>query len=713
MNFRILTSILILCVSAIGLATAQSVQPGIAMEYKGKAQKQALAGVSVTAANAGSVMSDDKGEFTLNFRTLKAGDQIQFRRIEMNGYEVMNTEALEVARVARTPKTQNPAASATQDPALLQIVMAPRQLLQQLRDGYRSVASQRYQKQLAEAEAEAERLREAGQLAEAEYNQRMDALEEEYEEKLSKLESYIEKFARIDLSDLDQDEQQIIDLVQAGDFDQALALYDKQDLANRLAQSRADRQKLADARQQIALTEQQKARENQRLRESIERQILLLRMAGGEENRLKVHEILHQTYLADTTHVETLRDYVRSLVEYDRQDEAIALVSRAMLRPYDADDKEEFFQHCMLLMELSRIYFQQQDLEQSKLLALEVDSLYDARLATDAKLTSRVLPQVASFLLRQLLEEGETDQLRQQAEKLRLHWNPDSLHTGSLSAYADVCGALSDYYSHIGDTQQNHWAIATGIELGENLYARYPWALFLADNYSTACSVYALDNMRDKAQSTARRAAELIGIELRERRGTQRLINSASDYYQLLEALTGMEEYTLADSLLQLQKSQRVFDELDERYTGMLDAIHSIYQFSEARVRLHQGRIAEADSVIHTSLTTLSTLEDYATLYTQHRPYLLGMLADAQGKADEARQFYVEAIRVEEEIYEASGHDTWEADQLCRYYLLMADLCGRQHNKKGFSSYIKAAEKVAAFPYNKSQVQEYKKKYKK
>lgn len=700
MKLKFYTSIIILFLLALGFASAQSVQQGVTLEYKGKAEKQALAGVSVTAANAGSVISDANGAFTLQFRSLKVGDAIQFRRIDMNGYEVMNTEALDVARIARTAQPSQ----TLQTSHPLQIILAPRQLLQQLRDGYRSVASQRYQKQLAEAEAEAEKLKQAGELAEAEYNERMDALEEEYEEKLSKLESYIDKFARIDLSDLDKDEQQIIDLVQAGDFDQALSLYDKQDLANRLAQSRADRQKLTDARLQIAQVEQQKARENQRLRESIERQILLLRMAGGEENRMKVHEILHQTYLADTTHIETLRDYVRSLVEYDRQDEAIALVRSAMLRPFDAEDKEAFFQHCMLLMELSRIYFQQQDMERSEQLALEVDSLYDARLATDTKLTSRVLPQVASFLLRQLLVGGEMEKLQLQAEKLRRHWNPDSLHTGSLSAYVEVCGALSEYYSQYGNSDQSHWAVETGIELGENLYARYPWSIFLADNYSTACGIYALDDMRDKAQAAARRAAELISIELTERRTTQRVINAASDYYQLLEALTGMEEYALADSLMQLQESQRAFAEIDEHYPGLLDAIHCIYQFSEVQVRLHQGRIAEADSVAQASLSTLSALDDYASLYAQRRPYLLGMLADAQGKADEARALYLEAIRIQEEIYEASEHDAWEADQLCRNYLLLADLCRRQRDKKGLRSYLKLAEKVAVFPYNKTQL---------
>ncbi len=694
MKSKTLALVFALILSAFGLASAQSVQLGVALEYKGKAEKQALAGVSVTAANAGSVISDANGEFTLQFRTLKVGDAIQFRRIDLNGYEVMNTEALEVARIARAAQTEQ----------TLQIVLAPRQVLQQLRDGYRSVASQRYQKQLTEAKAEAERLKKAGEMAEEEFLQRMDALEEEYEEKLTKLETYIDKFARIDLSDLDQDEQQIIDLVQAGDFEQALNLYDRQDLANRLVQSRADRQKLADAQQQLTLAQQQKTRENQRLRESIERQILLLRMAGGEENRLKVHEILHQTYLADTTHIETLRDYVRSLMEYDQQEEAIALIRSAMLRPYDSEDKEEFFQHCMLLMELSRIYFMQQDMEQSEQLALEVDSLYDTRLASDTKLASRVLPQVASFLLRQFLGEGAVDKAQRQAEKLRQYWNPDSLHFGSLSQYTDVCGALSDYYSHIMDTEQNHWAIETGIELGESLYSRYPWAIFLADTYSTASQVYAMDNMCEKAQMAARLAAQQIGKELKERRTTIRIINAASDYYQLLETLTGMEDYALADSLMQLQESQRVFAELDERYPGLFDAIHCIYQFSEVQVRLHQGRIAEADSVAQASLATLSTQEEYASLYAQRRPYILGMITDAQGKADEAREFYLEAIRIQEEIYEALEHDAWEADQLCRNYLLMADFCRRQHDKKGLRSYLKLAEKVAVFPYNKAQV---------
>ena len=312
-------------------------------EYRGSETKTALAGVSVTAANAGSVMSSADGRLSLQFRTLKAGDQIQFRRIDLAGYEVMNREAVEVARIARV-------SAADPEAATLHIVMARRSLLQKLRDGYRSVAVQRYEKQLKTAEAEAQRLREAGQLAEDAYNERMNQLEEEYDAKLSQLETYIDKFARIDLSDLDTDESQIIDLVQQGNFDEALALYDRQDLANRLRQSRADQLKLTEASQQIAAAERQKALENQRLRQSIDRQVTLLRMAGGEENLQKVHRILHETFLADTTDWNARCEYAFSLLHFREYEPYIALLQSGI------EQESDSLGRCLMMLELMRAY---------------------------------------------------------------------------------------------------------------------------------------------------------------------------------------------------------------------------------------------------------------------------------------------------------------------------------------------------------------------
>ena len=86
---------------------AQSVQSGLVLEYNGSLQKTPLSDVVITAGNAPIVTSDAEGQFSLSFRTLHAGDAIQFRRIERAGYEVMNTEALEAARVARNNDNAN------------------------------------------------------------------------------------------------------------------------------------------------------------------------------------------------------------------------------------------------------------------------------------------------------------------------------------------------------------------------------------------------------------------------------------------------------------------------------------------------------------------------------------------------------------------------------------------------------------------------------
>lgn len=273
----ILLTFLCLIVGAQSLR-AQSEQLCLVTEYHGAEAKTPLAGVSIAAANAGSVMSDDSGQATLRFRTLRTGDQIQFRRIELYGYEVMNTEALDAARVAH-------------DQTPLTIVMCRTEELAQLRDGYRTKAASRYQQQLAEAQAQVEQLQHDGKIRQDEYNRRMDELEERYNQQLQTLDTYVEKFARIDLSELDEAERQIIALVQEGRFDEAIARYDDQHLTQRLQQSVSERRQMADDLQLLDEAIDAKQAEAQRIEQSIDNQIDLLKRVGGEANEAKVEEL--------------------------------------------------------------------------------------------------------------------------------------------------------------------------------------------------------------------------------------------------------------------------------------------------------------------------------------------------------------------------------------------------------------------------------------
>lgn len=262
MRTYLLLLVLLLC-SMGTMAMAQAVQNGRVVQYNGKEGKTPLMNVSVSAVGAPAVRSDADGLFALQFRTLHAGDAIQFRRVELAGYEVMNTEALAAARVANT-------SGDAAEPFV--IVMCKSNELSRLRDGYRDVATARYQKQLEEAQAQLQRLKKEGKMQQAEYDKQLDALEEKYEAQMQTLDTYVDKFARIDLSELDEAEAQIVALVQEGKIDEAIARYEEQNLTQRLQQGVQEQRQLTRDVQTVDQAIDQKKVEGQRIERNIEKQ---------------------------------------------------------------------------------------------------------------------------------------------------------------------------------------------------------------------------------------------------------------------------------------------------------------------------------------------------------------------------------------------------------------------------------------------------------
>lgn len=240
-------------------ASAQSVQKGVVMEYCGEAEKTPLSGVSVSAKGAAPVMSAEDGSFTLQFRTHHAGDAIEFRRIERLGYEVMNKEAVENMIVGNA-----------QNDRPLVIVLCKSEELQKIRDGYRDVAVQRYEKQLKEAQSQLDLLQKEGKIKETEYQQRISALEDNYEQQLQNLDTYVDKFARIDLSELDEFEKQIMAFVKEGRFEEAIAKYEEQDLTTKLQEGVKRQQQLQRDQQVLDSAIQVKDKEIERLDRNIQ-----------------------------------------------------------------------------------------------------------------------------------------------------------------------------------------------------------------------------------------------------------------------------------------------------------------------------------------------------------------------------------------------------------------------------------------------------------
>lgn len=270
-----------------GKAASQSTQQGIVMEYHDASAKTPLGNVAISAANAGSTVSDSHGGFTLSFRTLKAGDNIQFRRIEKSGYEVMNKEAVDAMRVGKAG-----------DGKPLEIILCKSEILEQIRDGYRSVAAQRYEKQLKAQEAEVKRLRDEGKIKEEEYNARLNTLEEEYEDKLSRMDTYVDRFARIDLTSLDDEEKEIIALVKDGKIEEAISRYEEMKLTEKLRKTIEEKRQLESDRNVVNEAETKKAEEIKRLEESIERQIEALKQGNmSEEEKARIDKLIKEAQI--------------------------------------------------------------------------------------------------------------------------------------------------------------------------------------------------------------------------------------------------------------------------------------------------------------------------------------------------------------------------------------------------------------------------------
>lgn len=191
---------------------AQCQQHCIVMEYNEAEQKSPLAGVEVLVRNAGSTVSDTNGNVTLRFRTQKTGDRVIVRRIEKSGFEIFNKDAIEQWNITNK--------------GIFKIVMCRSDRFKRIRDNYLAISSNSYAKQRKAEEAKLQAMKRKGKMKQAEYEKEMIRIEEEYEQKLSNIDVYIDRFARIDLNEISKEEAKAIKMFQDGDIDGAIKVYE-------------------------------------------------------------------------------------------------------------------------------------------------------------------------------------------------------------------------------------------------------------------------------------------------------------------------------------------------------------------------------------------------------------------------------------------------------------------------------------------------------
>lgn len=284
-----------LCMALATSAYAQVEQQIVISEYNGKEEKTPLSEVNITVLNAASTITDAQGRATLRFRTFKAGDKVTIRRMDKPGYEIFNSMAIDQWNIS----PQRP----------FQIVLCRSDKFRALRDQYSRVASDSYARQYKAEQARLAAERKKTKMLEATYQQKMLDLENQYQQQLEDLENYVDQFARIDLSELNDKQQELIRLVQDGKIDKAIQKYESADYQALYQKQCEEIAKIDRAQAQLAMVEAQKRSEREKVFQSINRQIATYRLAGGRENFHKVTALLKSVADADTTQLEAVWAY--------------------------------------------------------------------------------------------------------------------------------------------------------------------------------------------------------------------------------------------------------------------------------------------------------------------------------------------------------------------------------------------------------------------
>lgn len=286
-------------VSATASLSAQSVQQMQVVEYMGQETKRPLAGVSVAVVNAPAATSDEQGALSLHFRTQHDGDRVSVRRIEKAGYEVFNKQAVDQWVVSSS--------------APFRLVLCQSERFREICDQYMAKASAHYELQYQRDQQRLAQQLKKAELKESEYQQRLAALEAQYNQQLDNLDNYVDRFARIDLETLSEDQRAIVALIQEGRFDEAIAAYEAADYLSQYKRENEELLRAQAAARQLETVVEQKVRNKEQLYQAIRNQVNAYALAGGFDNQNKIRELLKAAVEADTTNVSAAHDYFEYL----------------------------------------------------------------------------------------------------------------------------------------------------------------------------------------------------------------------------------------------------------------------------------------------------------------------------------------------------------------------------------------------------------------
>lgn len=186
-----------------------------------------VSGVEILAEGGVPTLTDGTGTFILHLPHVKPGDLLFDIQIYKKGMEIVNQKEVEQW-------------VASED-IFYKVVLCPQGYIEAARRKFYNAGKSHYQKEydrkINELKQEQKKQQKEAQIFEEEINR----INREYEKQIELLDFYVDKFARINKDELSDMEKRVIMLIEEGDINGAIQVYEQSGLINQFSRKLAQR----------------------------------------------------------------------------------------------------------------------------------------------------------------------------------------------------------------------------------------------------------------------------------------------------------------------------------------------------------------------------------------------------------------------------------------------------------------------------------------
>lgn len=209
----------VLLFSMLTALSAQTTQKGRITEMSSGSSP--VAGCEITAAGAAPSDSDGEGRFQLVFASSFPGDPLIGLSIYKKGYMIVNQEKLQSWNLTESSD--------------LCVVLGKREIIDSLKRKYYDIGITRSELNYRKAMDQLNALQMEQKVSEEEYRHKVDSLNVQLRNYEKKLNTYTGRFARINRDEMDEMEAMALDLIDKGDLEGAIRIYESMELEKKLS----------------------------------------------------------------------------------------------------------------------------------------------------------------------------------------------------------------------------------------------------------------------------------------------------------------------------------------------------------------------------------------------------------------------------------------------------------------------------------------------